>query len=121
MKSAVRHWALRSVAALVGLLALSTGSAVAASHVTVTLDPPTCSVAESAELTITVSGDEDAAPLIPHVSGLIINPDGQSSQVRQLNGAISAIFARTYRVTANHEGTFTIPPIQVGNTTTASL
>jgi len=121
MKSAVRHWALRSVAALVGLLALSTGSAVAASHVTVTLDPPTFSVAESAELTITVSGDEDAAPLIPHVSGLIINPDGQSSQVRQLNGAISAIFARTYRVTANHEGTFTIPPIQVGNTTTASL
>ena len=33
-----------------------------------------------AELTITVSGDEDAAPIIPHVPGLVINPDGQSSQ-----------------------------------------
>jgi hypothetical protein len=121
MKSAVRHWRLSCVAALVGLLALSAGPAVAASHVTATLDPPSFSVTESAELTITVSGDEDAVPLIPRVSGLIINPDGQSSQVRQVNGAVTAIFARTYRVTANHEGAFTIPPIQVGNLTTPSL
>ena len=121
MRSAVRHWTLGCVAALLGLLALSAAPAVAASRVTVTLDPPDFSVTESAELTITVSGDEDAVPLIPRVSGLIINPDGQSSQVRQVNGAVTAIFARTYRVTANHDGTFTIPPIQVGNTTTASL
>ncbi len=121
MKSAVRHWTLRGVVALVALLALSAAPAVAASHVTVTLDPPNFSVTESAELTITVSGDEDAAPLIPRVPGLIINPDGQSSQVREVNGAVTAIFARTYRVTADHEGSFTIPPIQVGNTTTAAL
>jgi hypothetical protein len=122
MKSAVRYWTLSCVAALVGLLALSADPAVAASRVTMTLDPLNFSVTESAELTITVSGDEDATPIIPHVPGLIINPEGQSSRVAQVNGgAVTAFFARTYRVTAAHEGTFTIPPFQVGNATTAAL
>jgi hypothetical protein len=87
----------------------------------VTIDPATFDVTESAELTITATGDEDAVPIIPHVPGLVINPDGQSSSIQQINGAVRAIFARTYRVTATQEGTFTIPPIQVGSTTTAAV
>jgi hypothetical protein len=107
--------------ALWGLLALAAGPLLAASRVTATLDPPDFGVDESAELTITISGDEDAAPIIPHVPGLVINPDGQSSSIQQINGAVRAIFARTYRVTASHEGTYTIPPIQIGNLTTAAV
>ena len=93
----------------------------AASRYSVTLDPPTFSIDESSELTVTISGDEDAAPIMPRVPGLVINPDGQSTSIRNTNGAVSAIFSRTYRVTASHEGTFTIPAIQIGNMTTAPV
>ncbi len=106
---------------LLVLLALGAGPAAAASRLSVTVDPPDFPLTGSAELTITVSGDEDATPIMPRVPGLIINPDGQSSSVRQVNGAVTAIFARTYRVTASHEGTFTIPPIQIGTGTTAPV
>jgi len=96
--------------------------APAASRFTATIDPPDFNVNESAELTITATGDEDAVPLIPRVPGLVINPEGQSSSiVQQPNGTVRAIFSRTYRVTATHEGNFTIPPIQVGSATTVAL
>jgi hypothetical protein len=108
-------------ALLSGLLLLAAAPLWAASRFSVTLDPPNFSLDESAELTITATGDEDAVPIIPHVPGLVINPDGQSSSIQQINGAVRAIFARTYRVTASHEGTFTIPPIQVGSVTTAPV
>jgi hypothetical protein len=103
------------------LLALGAEQAGAANRYSVTLDPPSFAVDESSELTVTISGDEDAVPIIPRVPGLVINPDGQSTSIRNTNGAVTAIFARTYRVTASHEGTFTIPPIQIGNLTTASV
>ena len=103
------------------LSALAAGQVGAASRYSVTLDPPSFSMDESAELTITITGDEDAAPIIPRVPGLVINPDGQSTSIRNTNGAVSAVFARTYRVTASHEGAFTIPPIQIGSMTTAPV
>ena len=54
--------------------------------------------------------------------GLVINPDGSSSSVQQINGgAVTAIFARTYRVTADHPGTYTVAPIQMGNATLRPL
>ncbi len=87
----------------------------------VTLDPPTFGIDEASELTVTITGDEDAVPIIPRVPGLVINPDGQSSTIQQVNGAVTAIFARTYRVTANQVGTFTIPPIQIGDFRTAPV
>jgi hypothetical protein len=104
-----------------GWLAVGAGPVGAASRFSVTIDPPTFDVNESAELTITATGDEDAVPIIPRVPGLVINPDGQSSSIQQINGAVRAIFARTYRVTATHEGTFIIPPIQLGSVTTAPV
>lgn len=112
---------LARLGVLFGLLALGAGPVAAASRLSVTVDPPSFSVNESAQLTITVSGDEDAAPLIPRVPGLVINPEGQSTSIRQVNGAVTAIFARTYRVTATREGTFTIPPIQIGSGATAPV
>ncbi|MGC1457409.1 MAG: BatD family protein [Steroidobacteraceae bacterium] len=110
-----------SIAVFIGWLALGAQPVGAASRFSVTIDPLNFDVNESAVLTITATGDEDAAPIIPHVPGLVINPDGQSSSIEQINGAVRAIFSRTYRVTATHEGTFTIPPIQVGSTTTAAV
>src|SRR5580658_9851901 len=121
MRAAMQNWRLAQLAMLFAVLVLVAGRVVAASRYSVTLDPRSFGVDEAAELTITVTGDEDAAPIIPHVPGLVINPDGQSSSVQQINGAVRAIFARTYRVTASHEGTYTIPPIQVGSTTTAPV
>ncbi|HTV80244.1 MAG TPA: BatD family protein [Steroidobacteraceae bacterium] len=109
------------LALLASLLALGPVAASAAGRVTVTLDPSTFSLDESSELTVTITGDEDAAPIIPRVPGLVINPDGQSTSIRNMNGAVSAVFSRTYRVTASQEGTFTIPPIQVGSMRTAAV
>jgi len=101
------HWRIARLAVIFVLLALAAGGR-AASRYSVTLDPPGFGVDEASELTITVTGDEDAAPIIPHVPGLVINPDGQSSSIQQVNGAVTAIFSRTYRVTADQEGTYTI-------------
>jgi hypothetical protein len=111
----MRHWRMAQRAIIFVLLAWVAGTAGAASRYSVVLDPPSFGVDEASELTITVTGDEDAAPIIPHVPGLIINPDGQSSSIQQVNGAVTAIFSRTYRVTADQEGTYTIPSIQIGN------
>lgn len=118
MKPAMRLRVLVCMPWLFALLALTAHPATAASRVSVTLDPPSFAVDESAVLTITVTGDEDAAPVMPRVPGLVINPFGQSSSIRQVNGTVTSIFARTYRVTATREGTFTIPPIPVGNLAT---
>ena len=93
-------WRTVQRAVLFALLALAAAQAGAASRYSVTLDPRSFGVDEAAELTITVTGDEDATPIIPHVPGLVINPDGQSSSVQQVNGAVTAIFSRSYRVTA---------------------
>jgi hypothetical protein len=115
MRALLRHWRMVQQALILALLALLAGQAGAASRYSVRLDPPSFGVDEAAELTITVTGDEDAAPIIPHVPGLVINPDGQSSSIQQVNGTVTAIFSRTYRVTADQEGTYTIPSIQIGN------
>lgn len=115
MKPLLRHGRLAQLAMILAMLALVVVQARAASRYSVILDPPSFGVDEASELTITVKGDEDAAPIIPHVPGLVINPDGQSSSIQQVNGAVIAIFSRTYRVTADREGTYTIAPIQIGN------
>lgn len=110
-----------SALVLLMLLGLDSGLASAAQRFSVTVDPPTFPVSESAELTVTITGDEDAIPIIPQVPGLVINPEGQSVAFQQINGAGTTVFARTYRVTASHEGTFTIPPIHIGGTATAPV
>ena len=104
------------LAMILAMLALVAVQARAASHYSVILDPPSFGVDEASELTITVRGDEDAAPIIPHVPGLAINADGNSESLQQINGgAVIAVFTRTYRVTADHAGTYTIAPIQIAD------
>ena len=117
MTASLRH----GFALLILLLALGGGSVHAATRSTATLDPPSFASDESSELTVTITGDEDAVPIIPRVPGLVINPDGQSTSIRQVNGAVTAVFSRTYRVTASHEGTYTIPPIQLGSISTVPV
>src|ERR1700722_19596830 len=115
MRAAMRNWRRARLAMIFAVLALIAGAAQAASRYSVTLEPTIFGVDEAAQLTITITGDEDAAPIIPHVPGLVINPVGQSSSIQQVNGAVTAIFSRTYRVTADQEGTYNVPPIQIGN------
>src|ERR1700759_5751012 len=90
----------RTGALLIALLAVAAGPAAAASRVTVTLDPPSFALDQSAELTITLTGDEDAAPIMPRVPGLVTNPNGQSSSIRQVNGVGTSMVVCAYRVTA---------------------
>ena len=75
MRAVLRHWPIAQRAMIFVLMAWVTGAAAAASRYTVILDPPSFGADEASELTITVTGDEDATPIIPHVPGLIITLD----------------------------------------------
>jgi hypothetical protein len=85
----------------------------AAAEITVSLDPQRMAVSDSAQLTLTVKGSEDAAPKMPIVKGLEITLMGQSSSMESINGQVSNSVSFLYQVTADHAGTFTIPAIHL--------
>ena len=87
----------------------------AAPAVSASLDPVEIAFGDSAQLTVSVRGGEDAVPQLPSVSGLSFQPMGQSSQIQIVNGAMSANVNHTYLVTPSRLGTFTIPAIAVGS------
>ena len=108
-----RGWAHHVIR--VALCALVGGAVTAAgAEVTATLNPAQVSVGESAQLTVTVSGSQSAAPSLPAVAGLDFQSVGQSTQIQIINGAMTAQSAHTYMVTPRRAGTFTIPPIEAG-------
>jgi hypothetical protein len=83
--------------------------------ISATLDPAEIAFGDSAQLTVTVQGQEDSTPQVPAVTGLSFQPMGQSSQIQIINGAMSANISHTYVVTPSRLGTFTIPGITVGS------
>jgi len=91
-----------------------------AGTVTATLDPPQISMGESAQLTVTVSGSQDQ-PSVPTVDGLEITPVGQSTQIEIINGSMTANASNTYEITPQHDGTFVIPAIRAGNTSSQPI
>jgi len=80
-----------------------------------TLDQNEISFGDSAQLTVTINGRTAGAPNLPAVPGLSFDPISQSSQIQVINGAMSATVAHTFLVTPDHPGTFTIPPVKVGD------
>ena len=67
------------------------GAARAAStHITATLDESRIELGDSAQLSVTVSGDENAQPELPAVNGLQFTSAGQSSSFQSINGAVSS-------------------------------
>lgn len=90
-------------------LALGDGASISA-----TLEPRQVGVGEQAQLTVSVSG-ANTAPTVPDVPGLEISHVGQSTQIQIINGSMSASATHTYIIVPQREGTYNIPPIQVGD------
>ena len=83
----------------------------AAPLINATLEPRQISVGESAQLTITSSGNGLDAVNLPMVSGLEFRVVGQSRRVEIINGATLATSSVIVRVTPQVAGIFTIPGI----------
>ena len=99
---------------------ITLGANAAEPSITARIEPVSVAVGDSAQLTVTVSGSQEQ-PELPRVNGLEFTPTGQSTQMEDINGEVSASSACTYDVTAAHAGTFTIPGIQVGGAVSAPI
>ncbi len=111
----MKHTLKRAVIVSLSVLVATAFGWARAANVTATLDASEIALGEAAQLTVTVQGQSTEAPQIPAVNGLTFQPVGQSSQIEIVNGAMSANVNYLYAVAASRCGTFTIPPIRVGN------
>lgn len=100
-----------------GLLAMITTAcmavapALAAPPVNATLEPSQITLGESAQLTITSSGNSTDPPKLPHVPGLELRIVGQSQRIQFINGRTLASLSFIVRVTPETAGIFTIPDV----------
>ncbi len=69
------------------------------------------SLGESAELTVTVTGDASANPKLPDVTGLRFDQVGRSTQIQIINWKQSINTTLVYQVVASKAGEYSIPPI----------
>ncbi len=84
--------------------------------VTVTLDPPSFTVDQSATLTITINDARGSIGELPEVDGLLFQNQRQSRQQQIVIGPQSSSvysFSTMFEVYASRPGTFTIPAIPV--------
>lgn len=94
-----------------GLVAAVTDSLAAGVSLNATIDPPSITVGETATLSLSFEGGKpDGDIQIPSVPNLAIVPGGESFRQVILNNRISINYVRTFAVTAEKEGEYTIPP-----------
>jgi hypothetical protein len=111
MKTRFNDW-LKLVS--LGVVMFVTAAAQAATvHITATLDSSRIELGDSAQLTVTVTGNVDTQPELPTVRGLQFTSAGQSSSYQSINGEVSSSVSFLYQVTADRAGTFTIPAIRL--------
>jgi hypothetical protein len=103
---------LRAVVA--GLIVLATSASAAAAAVTEQVEPAQITLGQSAQLTITASGDTPTALAPPVIPGLEFVAVGQSSQMQSINGQTSTTSAVIYQVTPQRAGIYTIPAVAQG-------
>ena len=114
MKTNLSHF--RPMAAAIAAVFVLAGAAFAAPPaVTTQLEPGEIALGQSAQLTITVSGDGNDAVSPPAVPGLEFASVGQSSQMVSINGVTSSTTSETYEVIPQRAGKFTIPALSRGS------
>jgi hypothetical protein len=90
---------------------VATPALAGAPLVSATLEPSQIALGESAQLTITSSGNAMDFPKLPEVAGLVFGLVGQSRRTQLINGATLSSSSIIVRVTPKAAGTFTIPGI----------
>jgi hypothetical protein len=102
------------------MLAVALTAWVRGATVTATVDPTDISLGDSTQLTVTVSGGA-SQPTVPKVDGLEIIGVGESTQMEIVNGVVTQNSSRTYSITPQRAGTFTIPALQSGDAKSQSI
>jgi uncharacterized ParB-like nuclease family protein len=102
------------------VMAVALAAQVRGATVTATIDPADISLGDSTQLTVTVSGGA-SQPTVPRVDGLEIIGVGESTQISIVNGSVTQNSSRTYSVTPQRVGTFTIPALQSDNARSQAL
>src|ERR1700733_11896119 len=102
------------------VMAVALAAQVRGATVTATVDPADISLGDSMQLTVTVSGGA-SQPEVPRVDGLEIIGVGESTQISIVNGSMTQNSSRTYSVTPQRAGTFTIPALQSDNARSQAL
>jgi hypothetical protein len=95
-------------------IVLSVTAFTAQAAVTTQLEPGQIALGQSAQLTITSSGNGSDAVAPPEVPGLEFVSVGQSSQMESINGVTSSTTSETYQVIPRRAGKFSIPPMSRG-------
>jgi hypothetical protein len=102
-------------AAIAAVLIFASAAFAAPPSVTTQLEPGEIALGQSAQLTITTSGDGNDAVSPPAVPGLEFVSVGQSSQMESINGVTSSTTSETYEVIPQRAGKFTIPALSRGS------
>jgi hypothetical protein len=113
MKTKLLHFRPMA-AAVAAAIVLSVTAFAAQAAVTTQLEPGQIALGQSAQLTITSSGDGTDAVSPPEVPGLEFVSVGQSSQMESINGVTSSTTSEVYQVIPRHAGKFSIPPLSQG-------
>ncbi len=114
MKTNLSHFRPMA-AAVAAALVMSVAAFAAPAAVTTQLEPAQIALGQSAQFTITSSGDGNDAVSPPAVPGLEFVSVGQSSQMESINGVTSSTTSETYEVIPQHAGRFTIPSLSRGS------
>jgi hypothetical protein len=84
---------------------------VLAGMITGELDKPEGSIEDQFIYTLAVQGSAEGEPRFPDVPGLTVRKGGTSQSVSIINNQMSREVQYQYVITAEKEGTYTIPPI----------
>ena len=88
-------------------------ASVSGAEVMAELDRDSVPAGNGAVLTLRVSGARAAQPVVPEVENLIVNPRGQSHEMRMVNGRTTVSVTYNYVVGSNVPGDYEIPAIRV--------
>jgi hypothetical protein len=77
------------------------------------LDRDSVPAGNGAILTIRIAGRNFDRPQVPQVENFIIKPNGQSQQIQQINGTISAVTTYSYIVGSQTPGDYEIPGFEM--------
>lgn len=94
-------------------IAFHSCSPVLGAEVMAELDRDSVPAGKGAALTLRVSGGRTEQPKIAEVENLIVNPHGQSHEMRIVNGRTTVSVTYNYLVGSNVPGDYVIPAIRV--------
>jgi hypothetical protein len=104
---------LLALLSILFLLAMFASTPAIGAEVVAELDRDSVPAGNGAVLTVRVSGGRAAQPAIPEVEDLIVNPRGQSQEIRMINGRTTVAVTYNYIVGSNVPGDYEIPAIRV--------